>query len=202
MYTLRQTLEISDSQIEDIKRRFGFDPAYDIRFLRLRLEQSALDYYSYSPPATVQQQADALQRIWTQTDKLLAALGRGVKFPDVEPVGIRRPLHEMRDKAKELEARYRRDNSPRRGNKVKHGLDSFVWALHDVFVLGTGKDRKSTWDNYERRVKGDFFEFVKAVAKLYDIRHSDSSIRKAIHAIPDDPPNKALTGPVLARSKN
>jgi hypothetical protein len=171
--------EIADSELDEVRRRFGFFPGFGTPFLRSQIDDAALLYFAYTPEPTAAQRRDRLRRIGTLADALLRALGAGVEFPDIEPPGIRRPLIGLRDAAGRRAAELDQAQ-PERGRQRKHGTLSFVLRLQRTFLNGTGKPVRYTWDEYAGCYRGGLVEFIEAVAPLCGIAISNSAIGKAL----------------------
>jgi len=175
-----KTPTLSDDAIAELHQRFGFPDGYTIGLLRCELETAVTIYWYYAPSPTEIQQAKDLWRIHKLTDQLLDALGRnGVAFLDVEPIGIRRPLFELRDKAAQ-HAHCCEQMPPQRGRKPEHGLDGFICSLQQTYYLGTRRTDLYTRRTSKSGIERGLLQFVSAVADLYGIDVPDDSIATAI----------------------
>jgi len=175
-----ETPTLSYDAIASLHQRFGFRDGYTIELLRCELETAVTIYWSYVPSATAKQQAKELRRIHRLTDQLVDALGRnGVAFLDVEPIGIRRPLFELRDKAAQHAHRCQH-MPPEHGQKPKHGLDGFICCLQQTYYGGTGCTELYTRTTSKSGRERGLLQFASAVADLYGIDVADDSITNAI----------------------
>lgn len=174
--------DLPDSEIEELKERFGFHPGYQVGYLRSNIEQAAIFFFSYEPPATARQEKTRLERLSKAVDDLLRELGPNrVDFPDIEPIGIRRPLFALRDAARKRAAELAQ-HPPKRGRKRELGIQSWVLHLQHTYTQGTGSKDRYTWDEIEGRYRGGLVEFLESVASLCGIDEgvSNSSIGDTI----------------------
>ena len=178
-----KTPTLSDDAIAELHQRFGFPDGYTIGLLRCELETAVTIYWYYAPSPTEIQQAKDLWRIHKLTDQLLDALGRnGVAFLDVEPIGIRRPLFELRDKAAQHAHCYEQ-MPPEHGQKPKHGLRGFICCLQQTYYSATGRTDLYTRTTSKSGIERGLLQFVSAVADLYGIDVPDDSIAKTIKSL-------------------
>ena len=61
--TTARVADLPDSEIEELKERFGFHPGYQASYLRSNIEQAAIFFFSYEPPATARQEEKRLKRV-------------------------------------------------------------------------------------------------------------------------------------------
>jgi len=173
--------ELSDSQVEKLKERFGFPSGYQTSFLRGQIEDAAhLLFYPYQPILTAKQKLLRVRRIHKLANSLLAQLGRdGVDFPMIEPPGLRRLLFELRDAA-DQHAKNLEQKKPERGRKRESGIRSWALQLQHAFHLGTERIGECWWSDEHGKYCGELIEFLEAVAELSEISVSNGSIGTAI----------------------
>ena len=174
-------LVLSDSELEELRARFGFFPGFGVKFLRTQLDQAASYYFTHAPRPTAVQRRKRLNRISELASELVKELlevNREATVP-VMPPGILRLLIALGDTVAEHTAELSQAQSER-GRQPTHGIRNFVLHLQGTFLRGTGRTAKYTWDEYSNRYRGALVEFIEVVARSYGISISNSAIAKAV----------------------
>ena len=184
------------AEVQALQQRFGLSQV-PTRVVRADIVQAAVFYHRHENPPTPNMQHKVLLQIRDAAEGLLKALGNRVyivvfekenREEWVEPPGLRKMLHQLRENADrnlaDLQPYIDPKMKQRRG--TRKGLRSLIVRLSSMLVWYTGNPhRVYTQNPSDSSYSGEFVEFVEAVCSMCGIDLANATIGdtiKALHA--------------------